>query len=291
MKNKKRVISPYTVICFAFMGLLAALFIFMLVIGFLTSVKSDVQVLFDPFGFPNPFAFKENYSRVFRYFVFPVGSAKPRYLMLDMAVNGIVYALGCSFFSTLSCTLVGYATARNKYASSKLIYAFVLFAMMCPIVGAQASELQLLKSMGLYDTFAGSFLLKFNFLSVYYLVMFATFAAIPATYSEAAKIDGAGTFTIMFRIIIPLAKATIALIMLLYFIAYWNDYQTPLLYLPNKPTISYGLYSFIFSTIPDLTSDNVKIGACLIVATPLIVLFSVFNKKIVGGVAVGGIKG
>ena len=291
MKKSKFNFSPYRIICFAVMSLLACLFIFMLVIGFLTSIKSDVQVLFDPFGLPKPIAFKENYSRVFKYFVYPVGSYKPKFLMIDMAFNGLIYAVGCSFFSTLSCVLVGYATARYKYVSSKVVYTFVLFAMMCPIVGSQASEIQLLRSMKLYNTFVGSFLLKFNFISVYYLVMHAMFASIPITYTEAAKIDGAGTFNIMFRIIVPLAKGTISLIMLLYFIAYWNDYQTPLLYLPNKPTISYGLYSFIFSTIPDLTSDNVKIGACLIVATPIIVLFSIFSKKIVGGVAVGGIKG
>lgn len=291
MKKRKFVFSPYTIICFVILTLLASLFIFMLVLGFLTSIKSDVQILFDHLGFPKPIVFKENYSRIFKYFVFPVGSANPKFRMFGMVINGILYAVGCAFFSTLSCTLVGYATARNKYVSAKIIYVFVLFAMMCPIVGSQASELQLLSNMGLYDTFPGAFLLKFNFLSVYFLVMFATFAAIPQTFTEAAKIDGAGTFNIMFRVIIPLAKSTIALIMLLYFIQYWNDYQTPLLYLPSKPTIAYGLYEFIWSTIPELTSDNVKIGACLIVAAPLTILFAIFNKKIVGGVAVGGIKG
>ncbi len=291
MKKSKFSFSPYTIICFAVMFLLSFLFIFMLAIGFITSIKSDVQVLFDPFGLPDPIQFVENYSRVFKYFVYPIGAKYPKYMLGDMVFNGLFYALGCAFFSTLSCTLVGYATARYKYASSKIIYAFVLFSMMMPIVGAQASELQMLKNMGLHDTFLGSFLLKFNFLSVYYLVMWATFSSIPATYTEAAKIDGAGTFTIMFRVIVPIAKATISLIMLLYFIAYWNDYQTPRLYLPNKPTIAYGLHLFVFSTIPDLTSDNVKLAACLLVATPIIILFAIFNKKIVGGISVGGIKG
>ena len=291
MAKRKFTLSAYTIICFVIMGFLSLFFLFMIAIGVLTSVKSDTQVLFDPFGFPKPIAFRENYSRIFKYFVYPVGSRRQDFEMIDMVFNGLIYAIGCAFFSTLSCTLVGYATSRNRYLSAKLIYVFVLFAMICPIVGAQASELQLLKTLGIYDTFVGAFILKFNFLTIYFLVLYSTFKSIPITYSEAAKIDGEGTFRIMFQIIIPLARNTIALIMFLYFIQYWNDYQTPLLYLPSQPTIAYGLYSFIFSTIPDLTSDNVKIGACLIIALPMIIIFAVFNKKIIGGIAMGGIKG
>ena len=63
MKNRKT-ISAYTIICFSIMGLLSLFFLAMLVIAILTSVKSDRQVLFDPFSLPKPFVFKENYSRI-----------------------------------------------------------------------------------------------------------------------------------------------------------------------------------------------------------------------------------
>ena len=122
------------------------------------------------------------------------------------------------------------------------------------------------------------------------MVLFAAFSAIPKTYSEAATIDGAGTFTIMLKIIMPLVANTIATVFLMYFIQYWNDYQTPLLYLPSYPTIAYGLYQFVWTTFDAVSTENVKLAACLVVAIPIIVLFSVFNKKLVGNLSMGGIK-
>jgi ABC-type glycerol-3-phosphate transport system permease component len=292
MKGKfKKKPTPYTLVCGGIMWLLVFFFFSMLFVAIMTSVKSDIEVLIKPFDFPEKILFAENYGKVFKYFTHPVGSVEPEYYIEHMLFFGVLYAVGCAFFSTLSCTIVAYATSRFPFKPSKVIFASVLFAMACPIVGSQASELQLVKSMNIYDTFVGAFILKFNFLTVYYMVLYAAFKGIPSTYSEAAVMDGAGTFTIMFRIIMPLVMNTIGTVFLMYFISYWNDYQTPLLYLPSYPTIAYGLYQFTWTTFMEVEGENVKLAACLIVAIPIVVLFAAFNKKLVGNLSMGGIKG
>ena len=107
------------------------------------------------------------------------------------------------------------------------------------------SEIRMLKQLHIYDTFFGMFVLRMNFLSIYFLIFYAQFEMIPMTYSEAAKVDGASNFKIMTRIILPQAVPTIVTVFLLTFITFWNDYQIPLYYLPNSPTVSQGLYMYI----------------------------------------------
>ena len=290
MASIKKRPTAYTVICGFMMWLLVAFFFGMLFVAVMTSVKSDAEVLLRPFDLPKKILFFENYGKVFEYFAVPVGSKEPDWYIEHMVGFAVLYAVGCAAASTVSCTVTAYATSRFRFKPSKIIFSLVLFAMACPIVGSQASELQVLKTLNIYDTFFGSFVLKFNFLTVYYMVLFATFKAIPSTYSEAAMMDGAGTFKIMFRIIIPLAANTIGTVFLLYFIQYWNDYQTPLLYMPSYPTIAYGLYQFVWTTFDEVSTENVKLGACIVVAIPIIILFAVFNKKLVGNLSMGGIK-
>ena len=98
--------------------------------------------------------------------------------------------------------------------------------------------------------------MKLNFLGIYFLVFYSILKSLPKTFTEAAKIDGAHNFTIMLKIIFPLTITTFATILLLNFIAYWNDYQVPLIYLPSYPTIALGLFRMGTSsdnTLVDLT--------------------------------------
>ena len=114
--------------------------------------------------------------------------------------------------------------------------------------------------------------------------------AIPESFSEAAKIDGAGNFTIMVTIMLPLVKTTFSTIFLIYFINFWNDYQTPLLYMPNRPTISYGLYRFGNSVNAELSSVPMQIMGSMLVFIPILLVFTLFSKKMMGNISMGGLK-
>jgi multiple sugar transport system permease protein len=84
--------------------------------------------------------------------------------------------------------------------------------------------------------------------------------------------------------------STIAAVFILYFIQFWNDYQLPMIFLPLKPTVSYGLYKFQ-NNVNTTMSTPIKLCAAFVSAVPVIILFIAFRNKIMGNVAMGGIKG
>ena len=192
---------------------------------------------------------------------------------------------------TAASMIVAYATARYTYRMSSWVYAFVLVALALPIVGALPSELAVSRSLGLFDTFIGIWIMRGNFLNTYFLIFFAQFKMIPKDYTEAARIDGANPLTIMTKIIFPLAAGTTATVFVLAFIGYWNDFQIPMVYLPSHPVAAYGMYYFQTANVGELDYVPIQMAGVLIMALPIIVFYAVFNKRLNVNLSVGGIKG
>ena len=208
----------------------------------------------------------------------------------DLLMNSVFYAFGCAAAFTICPVIVAYATARFRCGFSKIVYGFVIVTMALPIVGSMASEITMLKNLGIFDTFPAMFILRFNFLSIYFLILHAQFSSLPMDYTEAAKIDGASNFRIMLEIIIPQALNTIVTVFVLSFISYWNDYQIPLLYLPSYPTAAFGIYNFVRNSSAAGAYVPTQLAATIIMTIPIIVVFIIFNKRIRVSVSMGGIK-
>ena len=213
------------------------------------------------------------------------------FTFIDMIGNSVIYAVGSAFFYTLTPCVVAYCAARFKFKFSKIIYAFVIITMSLPIVGAMPSEIRMLRTLFLYDTFPGMFILRANFLSIYFLIFYAQFQMIPMAYSEAAKVDGASNFKIMVRIILPQAIPTIITVFLLSFITFWNDYQIPRYYLVSYPTLSQGLYEFMDNTPSNLRFIPIRLAVLIGLTVPIVAVFAILNKYLKINVAAGGIKG
>ena len=160
-----------------------------------------------------------------------------------------------------------------------------------PVVGQQASEMNVIRVLGIYNNMPGMFFLKFGFANTYFLLLLATLKSIPKDYREASKIDGANEITIMIRIILPMIRNMLGLIFLIQFIAFWNDYSTTILYMPKRPTIAQGLILFNKSTSGPIADAPFKLGASFLVALPVLILFLCFSEKLMGNVSAGGIKG
>lgn len=203
-------------------------------------------------------------------------------------LNSLLYACGCMVTATFIPCITAYAVARYKYKFGRVVYTIVIVAMILPIVGSLPSEIQMTRALGLFDTFWGLWILKANFLGIYFLVFYAQFKMLPYDYTEAAKIDGASNPRIMFSIILPLAKGTIFTVMLLTFVQFWNDYQIPMVYLPSHPVVAYGMYQF---TLKPYSEVPVQVAYMLIVAAPILAVFIAFHKRLMTNLTVGGIKG
>ena len=126
---------------------------------------------------------------------------------------------------------------------------------------------------------------------MYFLIFFAYFKSMSSGFSEAAEIDGASQWNVMFRIYIPLAANIFFTVYLILFVNFWNDFTTPMMFLPSKPTLSY----LIYYKVSIDTGDNFKIvarqmAALMVFAVPIIVIFSVFNKRLMTNLTMGGMK-
>ncbi len=263
---------------------------------FLWALMSSVKTQFDfddrPFGFPEVWKFS-NYLVALREFTVPTMSngVSRQVGLVEMLFNSIVYAVGCAVVHTLVTCVVAYVTEKYRYRFSKVIYAVVIFAMIMPVVGSLPSELSLARSLGLYDNFFGMFIMKANFLGLHYLIFYSAFKGVPWDYAEAAFVDGASHLTVMVRIMIPMVMPVVSIVFLLAFIGYWNDYQVPMMFLPNHPVAAYGLYRYQESTQTAISTTPMKIAGCMIVFAPIFVLFLCMKNKLIGNLTVGGLKG
>lgn len=232
----------------------------------------------------------ENFTYAWNNLKITTTTTDQTFYIPDMLFDSVLYSVGCAIAFTICPAIVAYATSRFKYGFSKVVYIFVIFTMSLPIVGSMASEITMLRNLGIYDTFPAMFILRFNFLSIYFLILYAQFSSVPKDYTEAARVDGASNLRIMLQVIMPQALNTIVTVFILSFISYWNDYQIPLLYLPSYPTAAFGIYDFVHNASPAAAHAPVQLAASVIMVLPIVIVFIIFNKRLRVSVAMGGIK-
>lgn len=236
----------------------------------------------------------QNYITAFTHFKVKIDTVSGSTLSYDIFAqffNSILYSVGCAFTTTASSMVMAYATARFKYKLSGIIYTFVLVALALPIVGSMPSEIAVAQGLGIFDTFPGIWIMRATFLNTYFLIFYAQFKSIAYDYTEAAKIDGASPFTIMFKIIVPLAFGTIISVFVLNFIAYWNDFQIPMVYIPSHPVAAYGMYKFQDYRTIEIDSDTTRLSGIVLMALPIVIFYAFFNQRLNVNMADGGVKG
>lgn len=251
-----------------------------------------------------PFDFQPHYADILLNFAMAGKYGQPIFFE-NILSNTLIYAIGSAFLKTLVPCLTAYACARFNFKTSKIVYTAILTAMIIPVVGSLPSETKLIYSFqvnGEYlivDNLIGVCLLKASMTGLYFFVMYASFSSMPKDYFEAAKIDGANNFEMLFKIAFPLIKNVFFTIFIINFVEFWNDYQTPMIYLPTKPTLGYTVFATLNSRItsidPELTnvfrSQPYLMSIVIISAVPVVTLFLIFKDKFMGSLTMGGIKG
>ena len=261
--------------------------------AFITSFKGHSRMEFainNYYKFPQ-FGWKEQFSEVFKNLTMPSKNGTGQVFgFWTILSNTFLYAIGCAFFKTLVPCVTAYACARFNFKSSRIIHTIILVTMIVPIVGSLPSEIAMARAVGIYDKIWGMWLMRANFRGMYFLVLHEMFKAIPASYSEAATIDGASDFQILWKIGFPLARNTFMTCFLLNFVTLWNDYQISTVYLPTHPTLAEGIHwmqqgAQIGSTSP------IALSGVFVLMLPVLVLFLCFHKRLMGNLTIGGVKG
>ena len=291
VKKIKRSSVILGIVLGAVLGVYVLSLFWMLGWGLINSLKDDIYFLRHVIGLPDKWMWS-NYIRAFNSFLVNVttSSGIRTVYLEEMFLNSVLYALGCAIASTTCACVMAYLSARFAYKFSKVTYTVVVVAMIVPIVGSLPSEIQMVTSLGLFGTFWGVWLLKANFLGMYFLVFYAVFKGVPKDFSEAAKIDGAGNFTLMVRIMFPLVASTYFTVLLLNFITFWNDYQIPLIYIRTRPTVAYGLFLFNLAGGGSVNTTPMKLAGSFLVMLPILIVFLVFQKRLMGNIHMGGLK-
>ena len=227
----------------------------------------------------------------------------------DAFLHTFIIPLGGGLLQTFSCCLIAYGLAKFRFRGNTLVMLLVILTMIVP---HQTLQLSLFMNFRYFDIFGiiqaitGSkisllntnwplYLLSLTGLAykngLFIFLMRQFYQNIPNELCEAARIDGAGNWTVMLKIIMPMAKNTFFTVMLINFITFWNDYQTPLVYLPSYPTLALGMYRMSYVTINELSTVPMRMTAAIFMLIPTLVLFACFHKRLLGNLTVGGIKG
>lgn len=290
-KVLKTKFSPFTTVLLIVLAVYVLSMFTLIGWALLTSFKSPNDFRTNAIGMPEKLVW--NYTFVYTKFyvnVLTKSGTKVVY-METMFLYSILYSLGCAFFQTLVPCLTAYLCARFNYRFSKIMYTTVIVVMILPIVGSLPAELQMAKNTGLYDSIWGLWIMKANFLGMYFLVFYDGFKGLSMTYTEAAKIDGANNIHILVAIVLPLVSNIFFTVMLVNFIGFWNDYQVPLLYMPSYPTVAYGMYNMANTRENNLSSVPMRMTGAMLMFIPIFTLFLIFQKRLLGNLTVGGIKG
>ena len=256
-----------------------------------STFKDSLQFRFNHFGIPKPFTL-ENYANVFsKMYIQNIDPPYEKVYVPKLMFNGLSYSILNVISANITDMMVAYACTKYESKFGKFLYAFAIVTMILPLVGSLGASLRLYKMLGLYKNFFGIILAHAGWGGTTFLLFCGVFKGVANDYRDAAFVDGAGHWRVFITIMIPMIRTSIIALCILGFIGSWNDYMTPLVYLPNYPTIAYGLFTFRNSTDSLVAQIPMQLTGCVVVMVPIIILFVCFRNKIMGNLSIGGLKG
>lgn len=211
------------------------------------------------------------------------------YQILTAFKNSSILTIGSVICLVLFCSMAGYVMQRRRDRVTKIANALIMAGLMIP--AAILPTIWVMQTLHLYKTMVGMILIETALLIPFTTMLYRGFmSTIPIELEEAAYIDGC-TPAYMFRtIIFPLLKPVTSTVIILDAVTVFNDFTNPLYFFPGKEnaTVQTTLYSFMgqFSS-----SYNLLFADVLIITVPMLIIFLIFNKKIVEGMVAGSVKG
>lgn len=196
-------------------------------------------------------------------------------------------------FSITGTVLIGsmtaYAIDRFEFRLKKPVMALFLVATLVPGVTTQVATFQVVNSFGLIDTRWAPILLYMgtDIVSIYIFLQFIR--GIPTSLDEAARLDGANSFTIYRRIILPMLKPAIATVVIIKGITTYNDFYIPFLYMPSEDLGTISTALFRFKGPFGAHWEDISAGAVLVIL-PTLVVFLFLQRYIYNGFAQGATK-
>lgn len=245
-----------------------------------TSLKSQDQLFAATFQLiPSPLHWKENFSRAF--FEVP---------LLRFMLNGVVVCGGILLIQILTAVPCAYVLAKIDFRGRETLFSIVLAALLIPHQVTAIPLYVLLASGNLLDTFT-ALIVPFS-TSAFAIFLFRQFfRSIPDDLVNAARMDGMGEWTIVWRVVMPLAWPAITAFSIFSVVAHWNDLFWPMIVVTTPDMSTPPLGVLFFRDQESGSSQGALMAGTVIITAPLILAFLLAQKKFIDGLTMTGLKG
>ncbi|MDQ0872416.1 raffinose/stachyose/melibiose transport system permease protein [Paenibacillus sp. V4I3] len=269
------------IITWIFLLAVAALLLLPIVLAMLGSFKTNQELNAGTSILPSIWQF-ENYMYTWKEAKFS------RYVW-----NSLIYSISATITTIIVCALASYAVARKDFPGKKLllgVYSAMMFIHMGVITLKPAYQIMVM--LGLHKSIFGLIIMMTGAGGTTFFILYAFIKGISKDLDEAAMIDGAGSFYIFSRIILPLCTPAIGVVALFAFRGAWNNYIMPLVFTmsqPNLQPITVGLANIRYGYGGAVQSHLMLTGACISMV-PMLLIYLLANKSFVQ-MNVGALKG
>jgi|TARA_B110000238_G_C16125961_1_gene439183 raffinose/stachyose/melibiose transport system permease protein len=245
----------------------------------LASLKTNAELLDDPFKLPKVFQFK-NYTDAIE----AAGLGR-------LIINSLVISTSATFLNILFSSMVAFAIARHTFWGRNVLFLTISAGILVPLNALIIPYFAIINYLNLYDTRTGLILVYCAIgLPVSTFILTEFFKSIPKEIEEAAYLDGCNFVSRYFRIMLPLALPGLATAGTFQFILCWNEFIYAMLLTSSTDirTIQFGISYFT----NQFFSDYVGMFAAVVVSIlPSITVFILFQEKVISGLTAGSVKG
>lgn len=246
---------------------------------FVNSIKSKKEANQLSIAWPKEIHF-ENYIEVL---------TKSNGQLITAFKNSAILTLCSVALLCLFGAMAGYVIQRRSDGKMKFVQSVIMLGLMIP--ASILPTIHLLQTLHLYKTMLGMILIEVALQLPFTIMLYRGYmASIPVELEESAKIDGCNSWQIFTKIIFPLLKPINATVIILDAVTIFNDFTNPLYFLPGakNATVQLTLYNYKGQFA---SSYNLLFADIILITVPMLILFLIFNKKIVAGMVAGSVKG
>jgi len=260
--------------------LYAVVALFPIALILINSVKSRAAIFDDPLALPSAASFSlVGFHKVL---------SNTNFLLYFG--NSLVVTLGSLLLIVLFGAMAGWALSEYRFRGNRLMTLFMAIGIMIPIRLGTVSILQLVVALDLINTRSALILVyTAQGLPLAVMILSEFMRQIPTELKDAARCDGVGEFRIFFQVILPLIRPAIATVAVFTMIPAWNDLWFPLILAPGEQTrtVTLGVQQFIGQYATDWNS---VLAALSLAVIPILVLYMVFSRQLIGGLTAGAVK-
>ena len=246
---------------------------------FIQSIKTKKEASRLSISWPTEIHF-ENYLEVIKYNNFQLIKA-----FKNSAILTIFTVLGLLF----TAAMAAYVIQRRRDKVMTAVQSVIMLGLMIP--ASILPTIHLLQTMHIYKTMFSMVMIEIALQTPFAIMLYRGYmASIPTELEEAAEIDGCNRWGIFTKIIFPLLKPIQATLIILVGVQTFNDFTNPLYFLPgaDNVTVQQTLYNYRSQV---QSSFNLLFADIIIITIPMLILFLIFNKRIVDGMVAGSVKG